>query len=117
MDHTVVKERSCQKAKFRMINTQAVLKNTVPHNYFFTAPESAGFFELNFHNHLFYFLGFIVQEPSFSHFWELTVIKVFNYLISFKYLFLSDWCKSFTLLLVFKPGTVDPKIWKMFAEQ
>lgn len=31
--------------------TQPVFKNTVPHNYFFTTPESAGFLELNFHNH------------------------------------------------------------------
>ena len=68
MDHTVVKERSCQKAKFRMINTQPVLKNTVHHNYFFTAPESAGFFELNFHNHSFLFFGIYYTRTKFSPF-------------------------------------------------
>ena len=72
MDHTVVKERSCQKVKFRMINTQPVLKNTVPHNYFFTAPESAGFFELHFHNHLFLFFWILLPKNQVFPIFENT---------------------------------------------
>lgn len=61
MDHTVVKERSCHKAKVQNDQiTQPVLRNMVLHNYFFTATESAGFFALKLIFTIidFYFFGF-----------------------------------------------------------
>ena len=91
MDHTVVKERSCQKAKFRKIKLHnQYLKTQSPTIIFFTTPESAGFLELNFHNHWFLFfwiycpscghlglvksLNNIFSKALFSHFWEHTVV-------------------------------------------